>query len=156
VNQTLEMDDGHRAERLGPARLERRPGERWMRLRDRQGPLAALLLCAAYAAMLAGPLVASAAQAAGHRVELVTPTLAVMMNVAMLLLAWRLAMRFGFVAAGHGWREGLRADPAGRHQQRHRHAGGARGARPLRPRRRTGQAEWGKTAHIFPAQVPAE
>jgi adsorption protein B len=132
------------------------PAERWMRLRDRQGPLAALLLCAAYGAMLAGPLVASAGQAAGHPVDLVTPTLAVMMNAAMLLLAWRLAMRFGFVAAGHGWREGLRAIP----RVVTSNAIAMLAAREALGRyaraRRTGQAEWGKTAHIFPAQVPAE
>jgi adsorption protein B len=130
--------------------------ERWMRLRDRQGPLAALLLCAAYAAMLAGPLVASAAQVVGRPVELLTPTLAAMMQVAMLLLAWRLVMRFGFVAAGHGWREGLRAVP----RVVTSNAIAMLSAREALGRyaraRRTGEAVWGKTSHVFPAQVPAE
>jgi adsorption protein B len=132
------------------------PAERWMRLRDRQGPLAALLLCAGYAALLAGPVVASAAQAAGRPVELVTPMLAAMMQAAMLLLAWRLAMRFGFVAANHGWREGLRAIP----RVIVSNAIAMLAAREALGRyartRRTGAAEWGKTAHVFPAQVPAE
>jgi adsorption protein B len=130
--------------------------EFWMRLRDRQGPLAALLLCAAYLVLLAGPILASVAQAAGQPVVLITPTLALMMQAASLLLVWRLAMRFGFVAASHGWREALRAIPRvvtsnaiamlAAREALGRYARG----------RRTGEAVWGKTRHIFPAQVPAE
>jgi adsorption protein B len=130
--------------------------EFWMRLRDRQAPLAALLLCVAYLVLLSGPVLASVAQAAGRPVVLLTPTLALMMQVASLLLVWRLAMRFGFVAASHGWREGLRAIPRvvtsnaiamlATREALSRYVQG----------RRTGDMVWGKTRHIFPAQVPAE
>jgi adsorption protein B len=130
--------------------------EYWMRLRDRQGPLAALLLCAAYLALMAGPILASVGEAVGHPVTLLTPTLTWMMQVASLLLVWRLAMRFSFVAASHGWREGLRAIPRvvtsnaiamlAAREALGRYARG----------RRTGEAVWGKTHHVFPDQVPAE
>ena len=132
------------------------PAEFWMRLRDRQGPLAALLLCAAYVALLAGPILASVGEAVGHPVVLLTPTLALMMQVASLLLVWRLLMRFGFVATRHGWREGLRAIPRvvtsnaiamlAAREALGRYARG----------RRTGETVWGKTHHVFPDQVPAE
>jgi adsorption protein B len=130
--------------------------EYWMRLRDRQGPLAALLLCVAYSVLLAGPVLASLAQAVGHPILLLTPRLALMMQLATLLLAWRLAMRFGFVAASHGWREGLRAIP----RVVTSNAIAMLAAREALSRyvrgRRTGEAVWVKTRHIFPAQVPAE
>lgn len=130
--------------------------ERWMRLRDRQAPLAALLLCTGYLVLLAAPLLATAASLSGHPIILVTPTLAVIMTIGTGLLIWRLFMRFAFVAHDHGVIEGLRAMPriftsnaitimaARKALGRYYHA------------RRTGEAVWGKTAHIFPAQVPAE
>jgi adsorption protein B len=132
------------------------PAEFWMRLRDRQGPLAALLLCTAYLALLAGPILASIGHAVGHPVILLTPTLALMMQAATLLLIWRLAIRFGFVATSHGLFEGLRAIPRivtsnaiamlAAREALGRYARG----------RRTGEAVWGKTRHIFPEHVPAE
>lgn len=69
--------------------------ERWMRLRDRQALLAALLLLVAYAVMLAAPLLAFAADRLGHQIVLVTPALAMMMQVAAGLLAWRLLIVAG-------------------------------------------------------------
>ena len=130
--------------------------ERWMRLRDRQSLLAALLLVAAYFVMLAMPLTGFAAQLAGHEVTLVTPTLALMMQIAALLLLWRLVMRFAFVARSYGLREGLLAVP----RVVVSNAITILAAREALGRygraRRTGEASWGKTAHIFPAHVPAE
>lgn len=130
--------------------------ERWMRLRDRQAPLAALLLIIAYFSLLAMPLLGLAADLAGHPILLVTPLLGTLMTIAAGLLGWRLVMRFAFVARSYGLIEGLRAVPrvivsnaiaivAAREAL-------ARYARA----RRTGAAEWGKTSHIFPAEIPAE
>lgn len=130
--------------------------ERWMRLRDRQSLLAALLLVIAYVMIIAAPLLAFAAQLAGHDIILVTPLLATLIMIGTCLLVWRLIMRFSFVAASYGFVEGLRSVPrvvvsnaiaivAARHAL-------ARYARA----RRTGVAEWGKTAHVFPDSVPAE
>ena len=130
--------------------------ERWMRLRDRQSLLAALLLCAAYLVLLTTAPLAAVAIATGHEANLLTPTIEVLTAVAMILLLWRLAMRFAFVTAAYGWREGLRALPrvlvgnaiamlaARRAVARYLHA------------RRTGRSDWDKTSHVFPAQLPAE
>jgi adsorption protein B len=130
--------------------------ERWMRMRDRQVLLAALLMCAAYAALLMAAPLATLAQLVGHPVQLVTPTLAFMMDVAAALLVWRLAMRFAFVTRCYGWREGMRAIP----RVVVSNAIAIIAAREAVGRylriRRTGEALWGKTSHIFPSRIPAE
>jgi adsorption protein B len=128
--------------------------ERWMRMRDRQSVLAALLLLAGYAAFLLWTLRAGASLAgAGPAVE-VGAALQLLLTVNGGLLAWRLAMRFGFVARAYGWREGVRSVPRilvanlvamlAARQAVTRHA------------RTIGRGGWDKTAHAFPAQVPAE
>ena len=126
-------------------------GERWMRLRDRRGPLAALLLLAGYAAAILWAQVATAAALGAPITVPVSPLLATLMWVNAWLLAWRLAMRFAFTAAAFGWTEGLRAIPrtivaniiavlAARRALLIHSAGG--------PKR------WDKTHHIFPIEVP--
>lgn len=132
------------------------PAERWMRLRDRQSPLAALLLVIAYLTMLAMPLLAFAANRAGHPITLITPTLAAAMMIAAVLLAWRLVMRFSFVAASYGFVEGLLSIPRVIVSNAIAIVAAREALGRYSRARRTGAAEWGKTAHIFPDQVPAE
>lgn len=130
--------------------------ERWMRLRDRQSPLAALLLCAAYAALLLAAPLAALADSLDQPIALLTPTLAALMNVAMLLLVWRLAMRFGFVASTYGWREGLRSIPRVVVGNAIAMLAARRALGRYLSGRRSGAAAWGKTDHMFPSQLPAE
>lgn len=85
--------------------------ERWMRARDRQSILAAILLAAAYAALLLWALLFAAERLAGWAMQPFGPVLTLLIAVNSALLLWRLAMRFGFVAGAYGWREGLRAVP---------------------------------------------
>jgi bacteriophage N4 adsorption protein B len=126
-------------------------GERWMRLRDRRGPLAAMLLLAGYAAALLWIEIAFAAALGAPVAVPVSPALAVLMWINGWLLIWRLAMKAGCTSAAHGWREGLRSIPrtmvanlitvlaARRAMQMHASGG---------PRR------WDKTRHIFPLELP--
>jgi len=130
--------------------------ERWMRVRDRQSLLAAAILCAAYAALLTAAPLASIAAAVGHEVVLVTPALSVMMTLATLLLIWRLAMRFGFSAQAYGWREGLRSIPRVVVGNAIALLAARRALARYSEGRRTGTMAWGKTAHRFPAIIPAE
>ena len=130
--------------------------ERWMRLRDRQSLLAALLLCAAYAALLTTAPLAALAAATGHEILLLTPTLAKLSYVAMLLLLWRLAMRIGFVTAAYGWREGLRSVPRMLVGNAIAMLAARRAVGRYLLARRSGRTAWDKTHHVFPAQVPAE
>jgi adsorption protein B len=126
-------------------------GERWMRMRDRRGPLAALLLIAAYAAALlwAQLWVAEAMGAPVH--ARMTPLLTLLLTVNFGLLAWRALMRAFFTASAYGWVEGLLSIPrlvvgniiavlaAGRAVSLHLSGGAKR---------------WDKTRHIFPVEIP--
>jgi len=126
-------------------------GERWMRMRDRRGPLAAMLLLAGYAAAILWAEVALAAALGAPISVPVSAALASLMWINGWLLGWRLLMRACFTTAAYGWREGLRAVPrtlianviavlAARRALLLHSAGGA--------------SRWDKTHHIFPAEIP--
>lgn len=87
------------------------PGEVWMQLRDRRGPLAAILLVAAYA-LVALISIGLVLQAMG----LIRPipaspllTTVLWLNLGGLIL--RFGTRAAFTAHEFGWRQGLRAIP---------------------------------------------
>jgi len=126
-------------------------GERWMRMRDRRGPLAALLLLAAYSAALLWSQL-WLAEALGAPVHArMDRTLALLLTINFGLLAWRAALRACFTASAYGWFEGLLSIPrlivgnviamlaAARAVSLHL-GGGAR--------------RWDKTRHIFPVEIP--
>ena len=93
-------------ERLG---WSRSPAESWMRLRDRRGPFAALVLAIAYVLVLLGGL-----SLALHGLGLAPPMALSPLLLTLLLfnlasLLWRAAFRFAFTAREYGWAEGVRA-----------------------------------------------
>lgn len=86
-------------------------GERWVRLRDRRGPLTALVLFTGYlllilsgALWLAGGL--GLVQSWGS-----DPLLKVLIAANTASLLWRMIVRFAFTSREYGWREGLLAVP---------------------------------------------
>lgn len=86
-------------------------GERWMRMRDRRGPMAAFLLLAGYgsAALYAQLAFASTL---GAPVEMtLSPTLRWLIWANSWLLAWRLLVRAAFTGMTYGWGEALRSIP---------------------------------------------
>jgi adsorption protein B len=86
-------------------------GERWMLLRDRRGPIAALLLIAAYAAGLLWSQL-WLAEALGAPVQArLSGTLLTILEVNAALLAWRVVLRAGFTTSAYGWRQGLLSIP---------------------------------------------
>jgi adsorption protein B len=126
-------------------------GERWMRMRDRRGPLAAVLLLAAYgAALLWSQLWLAEALGAPIHAR-VDPAIVTLLTINGWLLGWRVLMRALFTASAYGWFEGLLSIPrlvvgnviamlaAARAVSLHI-GGGAR--------------RWDKTRHVFPAQLP--
>ncbi|MFL6830389.1 MAG: glycosyl transferase family protein [Sphingomicrobium sp.] len=126
-------------------------GENWMRLRDRRGPLAALLLLAAYGAALLWSQI-KLGEALGAPIHAtLDPALVTLLTVNAWLLAWRILMRATFTASAYGVGEGLLSIPrlvvgnviamlaAARAVSLHV-GGGAR--------------RWDKTSHIFPAELP--
>lgn len=130
--------------------------ERWMRLRDRQSILAALVLAAAYLALSLWTLLAAAHWLGGSAMPALTPFLSMLIAANSALLLWRLAMRFGFVARAYGWREGLRALPRTITGNIVAMMAARRALANYLALRRTGRAAWDKTAHAFPQQLPAE
>ena len=122
-------------------------GERWMRMRDRRGPLAAVLLVAGYVAAFLW-LQLAIASGLGAPVQFqVSPALAFLLQLNLWLLGWRLLVRFCFVTSAYGLGEGLRSLPrtmvgnfiailAVRRAISLHIGGGAR--------------QWDKTAHRFP------
>ena len=126
-------------------------GERWMRMRDRRGPLAALLLLAAYAgALLWSQLWLAEALGAPIHAR-VDPALTMLLLINGCLLAWRVLMRACFTASAYGWNEGLLSIP--------RLVVGnviamLAAARAVSLHLGGGATRWEKTRHIFPAELP--
>jgi len=131
--------------------------ESWMRLRDRRAVLAAIVLAAAYVAL------ALEVVAMGWRYAVdwpvfapLPPALALLLQVNLILMLWRIAMRVAMVRSAYGWGEAWRSVPrmivgnivammAARRAVFH--YSGIRAQRPM---------AWDKTVHVFPATVPAE
>ena len=119
-------------------------------MRDRKGPLAAMLLLSGYVAALLWAQIAFA-QALGAPVAVpASPVLIELMRVNAWLLGWRLLMRASCTTVVHGWGEGLRSVPrtivanliailATRRALSIHSAGG--------PRR------WDKTHHVYPVEA---
>lgn len=85
------------------------PGEWWMRVRDRRGPLSALVLLTGYTLMLLALLLAGF-HAAGYSPPWEPSGLVLtLLGLNLASFAWRAIMRFCFTRAEFGWREGLRA-----------------------------------------------
>ena len=126
-------------------------GERWMRLRDRRGPLAALLLVAAYGAALLW-LQIWLAEALGAPIKArLDPALIILLTINGWLLLWRILMRAVFTAWAYGFFEGLLSIP--------RLVVGnviamLAAARAVSLHMGGGAKRWDKTRHIFPAELP--
>jgi len=126
-------------------------GEHWMRMRDRRGPLAALLILAAYlAALLWSQLwIAEALGAPVH--ARMDATLSILMMINAGLLGWRILMRACFTTSAYGLGEGLLSIP--------RLIVGnviamLAAARAVSVHLGGGAKRWDKTRHIFPAELP--
>lgn len=74
--------------------------ERWMRLRDRRGPLAALVLAAAYGFLILGSLLWLGNAAGWLALPEPSPTMKVLLILNFAAFVWRAAWRCAFV-----WRE---------------------------------------------------
>jgi adsorption protein B len=126
-------------------------GERWMRMRDRRGPLAALLLLAAYGAALLWSQLWLAEQLGAPIHARVDPALATLLAVNGVLLGWRVVMRAAFTTAAYGPVEGLLSIP--------RLLVGnviamLAAARAVSLHLGGGAKRWDKTRHMFPSELP--
>jgi adsorption protein B len=128
-------------------------GERWMRMRDRRGPIAALLLLSGYLAALLWSQM-WLAQVLGAPIQVaIDPMLSSLLWVNLWLLAWRIGMRAMFTGSAYGWREGIRSCP--------RLVVGnviaiAAAARAVILYAGRSPPAWDKTRHTFPKELPTE
>jgi adsorption protein B len=126
-------------------------GERWMRMRDRRGPLAALLLVAAYAAAFLWSQLWLAEALGAPLQARMDPNLMKLLSINGCLLVWRVLMRVVFTTSAYGLAEGLYAIP--------RLVVGnviamLAAARAVSLHLGGGAKRWDKTRHIFPAELP--
>lgn len=127
-------------------------GERWMRMRDRRGPLAAVLMVAGYAAALLWGQLAIARMLGAPIVIDIGPNLALLLTVNALLLGWRMIVRAIFTTAAYGLWQGVLSVPrllvanliAILAVKRAIDVHGMAGPR-----------KWEKTTHIFPQELGA-
>lgn len=81
----------------------------WMALRDRRGPLTALVLAVAYLLLLVEAVLLLAALAGWHHPPPVPQDIALLLKITLAGFVWRAAMRFAFTAREYGLAEGARA-----------------------------------------------
>ena len=81
----------------------------WMRLRDRRGPLLALVLASAYIMVLIWPVVRLAETSALIAPLPPDPVIEALLVFNLGSFVWRLAMRAMVTGAEYGWLEGVRA-----------------------------------------------
>ncbi len=130
--------------------------DRWMRLRDRQSVIAAFLLAAAYFGIFCWGALALVGWFGGRAIPPFSDAFIAIAISTSFLLVWRLLMRFAFVAYSYGWREALRSPFRAVIGNVIAVLAARRALSRYFSMRRTGTAEWGKTAHAFPAEIPAE
>jgi len=83
--------------------------EIWMALRDRRGPLVAVVLAAAYGLLVIEAILAIAGVAGWHQPLPVSPALRVMLAASFVAFVWRAGWRFTFATREYGLQEGLRS-----------------------------------------------
>ncbi len=125
--------------------------ERWMRLRDRQAVLAALLLYIGYTALVLGLTLEALVG-----LPKLPAVLVFLLQINAALLVWRVAMRVFFSWRAYGWEHGLFAIPRLLVSNFIAMLAALRAVRLYRKMRRTGVTEWQKTSHRFPDEAPAQ
>jgi adsorption protein B len=129
--------------------------ERWMRLYDRRAILNALVLIAAYCALVLNALlsVVMSDQYVGGPIGAFSPATTVLLRICMALLVWRLVVRACLVARTYGWREGLRSVPRAFIGNIIAMMAARRAVAIYLRARRDGLVCWDKTAHRFPTDL---
>lgn len=87
------------------------PAEWWMRVRDRRATLAALVLFAAYLALILWALLAVLRWIMPLPPLPPAPLIDLLLWLNLWLMAWRTALRALFVGRNYGWRQGLASIP---------------------------------------------
>ncbi len=81
----------------------------WMALRDRRGPLTAIVLSCGYLLLLIEGVLALARMAGWHSTMVLSPVLSFMLMLCLVGFVWRGVCRVAFTSREYGPAEGLRA-----------------------------------------------
>ncbi|WP_447764739.1 glycosyl transferase family protein [Sphingopyxis panaciterrae] len=84
---------------------------RWMLWRDRRAPLTAIILLAAYVALILSAIGWAGQPLFGWQAAPTDATMQLLLGLNAMLLLWRLGMRGYFTARCYGWRQGLLSFP---------------------------------------------
>ncbi len=130
------------------------PVELWMALRDRRGPLTALVLAAAYLLLIIDALLLGLHWSGVQAVQTLSWPLKAMLLASFGGFIWRAAMRFAFTAREYGLREGIYAILRIPIANIITIMAGRRAAVAYFRSLRTGKVVWDKTVHeVHPATV---
>jgi adsorption protein B len=128
--------------------------EVWMRARDRRGLTAALLLLAAYLALLLALLLLGAQLREGRSFPVPQGFLAVLLSFNAATLIWRLSMRYLYSGRFYGYAKAAIAIPRAIVGNLIAILASIRAVGLHLASLRTGRVHWDKTKHIFPANTP--
>lgn len=129
----------------------------WMALRDRRGPLTALVLAAAYLLLLLDAILLVLAWAGWDQPHHVSPVLRAMLIATLIGTLWRAVWRLAFTTREYGWAEGLRALVRIPIANVIAIMAGRRALIAYLHSLRTGRVVWDKTAHdMHPATAPLQ
>lgn len=128
--------------------------ECWIRMCDRLAPIAAVILLAAYLALIGFLFLTLFRVAVGESITGFIPDGFEWLIVAnSVLLLWRLAMRFHFTSSVQGWREGIRAVPRAVTANIIAMMAARRALGHYLFLSRRGLVRWDKTEHVFPPEA---
>ncbi|MBN8500867.1 MAG: glycosyl transferase family protein [Sphingomonadales bacterium] len=131
-----------------------RPIELWMALRDRRGPLTALVLAVAYILLMLDAVLAVLYWAGISTPYQLSTPLRVMLLASFFGFLWRSAMRCAFTTREYGWREGVLAILRIPVANIVTIMAGRRALVAYFRSLKTGQVVWDKTAHdLHPASA---
>jgi bacteriophage N4 adsorption protein B len=85
--------------------------ECWMRLRDRRAVIAAVILTAAYLAMLLMAILWGVGLFTGSQPEMIGGVTEILIVINIILLFWRMVIRAYFVTQLYGWHQGMISIP---------------------------------------------
>ncbi len=130
--------------------------EKWMRLRDRASLVSAVVSTSGYIAAILGGILFIDHAVQQWRPDPFDKTIFTLVEINGLLLAWRLGLRFFFVAGLYGRREAGRSVPRIAVSSVVAILSTALAVSVYRQERRTGNVKWAKTAHKYPtSNIPA-
>lgn len=130
--------------------------ERWMRLHDRRGLLAALVLLAAYGALLGHGLLLIGTSMGIAAFPALSLMVRLLLDITFCLMLWRLVVRFYWSARSYGWRQGLYSIPRVFFGNIITMLAAQRAIGLYVRQLRSGRVVWDKTRHQFPAMAPAK